>query len=70
MQIARCKSHPSLQKYEQFRKTMYPNLIFFYGPNKQHREGAASTIAFQSVSRYMNDFPKSANEIITKYPKS
>ena len=36
-QIARCKYHGQFDNYEAFRKTMYPNLIFFYGPNKESR---------------------------------
>ena len=33
-QIARCKVYEKLTGYEEFRKLMYPNLIFFYGPAK------------------------------------
>jgi len=52
-QIGRCKIFASLTDYEGFRKAMYPNLIFFYGPNQEHSSGAASTIAFQSHYRYV-----------------
>lgn len=33
-QIARCKYYPEFGNYEAFRKVMYPNLVFFYGPAK------------------------------------
>jgi hypothetical protein len=48
---------------------MYPNLIFFYGPHKQHRVGAAATIAFQNLYKYMYKFPPNANHIISSYKK-
>lgn len=69
-QIARCKHFPDFEDYEKFRKVMYPNLIFFYGPHKEHREGAAATFAFQSLYSYVGKFPESANEIIMRFNKN
>lgn len=48
---------------------MYPNLVFFYGPAQKHREGAATTVAFQNLYKYVEKFPSNANEIISTFNK-
>ncbi len=44
MQIGRCLKVKNLV-YEEFRKIMYPNLIFFYGPVSEQNDAAAFTLA-------------------------
>lgn len=68
MQIGRCHRVPC-NNYSQFRKVFYPNLILFFGPNKD--QNAAASQSFANVIQYSHTvIPASANEFILYLDKT
>ncbi len=61
--------------YSEFRKALFPNLIFLYGPVTQQNQAAGQTLAHninyvctalpKGANSFLKDFKKTSNYIIT-----
>lgn len=68
LKIGKCVDVPVVQ-YEEFRKALYPNLIFVFGPVEQQCYLASSTLANTIGYRY-SFLPSAANDIIAHFGKT
>ena len=56
-------------KYEEFRKQLYPNLIFIYGPVPSQNKSGAFELA-KNISYVYSELASDPNDYINKIDKS
>ena len=67
-QIGRCINISKFE-YADFRKAMYPNLVFVFGPVDKQVTIAASAIA-KNMGAICCDIPKESNNFLSDFPKT
>ena len=66
--IGKCIEVPQFS-YESFRKAVYPNLIFFYGPINEQNVNCAHALSSQ-IGYLFVGLPPNANTFISEFKKT